>query len=380
MGFLQNAWTWVIASLATVTLILRSVLFKRLRLRNENAAELLRLVREGGKAWVMEEELTEDPVPRVFTSLCWVNWTPFYLRVEERILRAGFSGTDTVIALLAFRFRYKSLIEAIRKPKIETDIPVSMVQERWPQKIGQLDIPEEEPSLYCGRELIRLLNRDIEAIKNGEMLKTGALLYGPPGNGKSYLGRYLALKHRLPIYIMALSPKVTNQNLIQMFSRLKGPAVLIMEDFDGYFDNRTPLNKEAEFTFDAFLNVLDGTYASMKGMVVLMTANNIDKVDVALKYRPSRFRYVRELTAPSVEICEEILGSNAHAFEGCSLDILLFVKDLLAQGLTLAQAKREIQNMKQSIEHAESELQKRKNAEKEKKDEEAKNQPVKAAS
>ena len=142
--------------------------------------------------------------------------------------------------------------------------------------------------------------------------------------------RYFACKYKLPIYLVSFSPTMDNHEVIKMFSYLEGPALVLMEDFDGYFKGRECQLQEPRFTFDAVLNVLDGTYASMEGIVLIMTCNNLDDVDPALKNRPGRLRYVIEIPNPSRSIRRKIFAGCMDAAPDnnrYSLDQLLFLRD-----------------------------------------------------
>jgi len=88
-------------------------------------------------------------------------------------------------------------------------------------------------------------------------------------------------------------------------------------------------SENIKFTFDVFLSSLDGVYNEYKEMVFFMTVNDIDMVSNALKNRPSRFKYVREFTNPSIELRTEILGDYelAESVGDVSLDQLFKIKD-----------------------------------------------------
>jgi hypothetical protein len=62
-----------------------------------------------------------------------------------------------------------------------------------------------------------------------------------------------------------------------------------------------------------------------------MTCNNIDRIDVSIKDRPSRMKFVREVTGPSYQKRLEILeGHNelAELTEGMTTDKVFFAKSL----------------------------------------------------
>ena len=163
---------------------------------------------------------------------------------------------------------------------------------------------------------------------SGERRKTGVIFHGDPGNGKSYFVRYLALKYKLPVYIVSFIPKMTNHSLIRMFSRVRGPGIVLFEDFDSYFEGRKCLMKDAEFTFDSILNVLDGMYSNPKGIIFFLTANDVRKLDPSIRERPSRFQFVRHIGPPSHEMIMRIFNDTDHEeLIGRSLDEILSLRD-----------------------------------------------------
>ena len=91
-------------------------------------------------------------------------------------------------------------------------------------------------------------------------------------------------------------------------------------------------NDKVNFTFDVILSVLDGVYNEYNQVLFVMTCNDIDKIDDSLKNRPSRFKYVREITGPSFAKRLEILNGNiemAELTEGLTTDKIFLAKDLL---------------------------------------------------
>lgn len=89
-------------------------------------------------------------------------------------------------------------------------------------------------------------------------------------------------------------------------------------------------NDKIRFTFDSILNNLDGVHNDYRECVFMMTANDISKVDVALKTRPSRFKFVREFLNPDISVRERILGNDSEILkmtEGMNLDAVFSLCD-----------------------------------------------------
>lgn len=331
----RSIWIWLVASVVGMFAVVKALAFRSVRIDLEMAATLYELIQEKNRTFILTEEIGKRRLPTIYDALCW--WGgglfPFRLRIEERMLRAGMASTDSVTTITALRWRIKPLLAQIVLPEESNDVNVYLLQSWDANLIGTIvatdDNVEEpliDPVVYAA------LERDVAAVAKGERKKTGALLYGPPGNGKSFLSRYLALKYKLPIYIVSFRPDNDNHDIIRMFSHLKGPALIVMEDFDGYFHKRESQMEKAGYTFDAILNVLDGTYATMEGLVVVMTVNDIDNVDPALKHRPGRLRHVIEIPNPSHPVYQRVFDAEnpmpAGVVEGeRSLDELLALRE-----------------------------------------------------
>jgi SpoVK/Ycf46/Vps4 family AAA+-type ATPase len=183
---------------------------------------------------------------------------------------------------------------------------------------------EPNPKIYLDPEIYQDVETDIIKVIRGEKRKIGCLLHGSPGNGKTQFVRYLARKYSLPIYVVYLSPDYSNLDISLMFASIPKKCIVLLEDFDNYFNGRTCAmkNDSVKFTFDSIINALDGIHNDYKGVVFVMTANDIEKIDDSLKKRPSRFKYVRKFDVPSTEIRFKILGDTTlvEKTQGLSLD------------------------------------------------------------
>jgi ATP-dependent 26S proteasome regulatory subunit len=93
-------------------------------------------------------------------------------------------------------------------------------------------------------------------------------------------------------------------------------------------------NNEVKFTFDSLLSVLDGVYNEYNQVVFFMTCNDIDKIDASIKDRPSRMKFVTEITGPNYENRLDILDGDielAEMTENMTTDRVFFVKSLTAK-------------------------------------------------
>ena len=349
MAILQSAWLWISGSIVSIFVLMRGIILFNIRLRGRDATILYEMLKERGKVFDFEEELGEDTLPKIYSTACSLERILFFFKIEERMLKAGFSGTDSVATVTLARWNRKRLVEMIRVAKPEkNEIGVYILQPWDSLKIGTIKI-DKIPELFMEHHEYDSIEAEVQKVIDGDVSKTGIILYGPPGNGKSFFIRYLALKYRLPIYIVSLMSETDNHSLIRMFGYMKGPAIVLFEDFDNYFDKRKSLLNKPKFTFDTILNVIDGVFSTPHGIVFAMTANDLNKVDYALKSRPSRFRFVRRIAEPTIPVRKRIftslneLASEAvRLTEGYSLDMLLFVRSRIEQGVSLGDSLEEV--------------------------------------
>lgn len=113
----------------------------------------------------------------------------------------------------------------------------------------------------------------------------GASLFGGPGGGKSSFIRAAGQEFDLPIDIYDLTT-MDNEELVKFwgYSLNKSPCMVVFEDIDRIFDKdkniKTAQNK-SPLTLDCLLNCINGVQPA-DGILVMVTANDISKVDPAL--------------------------------------------------------------------------------------------------
>lgn len=123
--------------------------------------------------------------------------------------------------------------------------------------------------------------------------RRGYLFYGPPGTGKSSLSLAIAGEFGLDLYEVKIPSVATDADLEQMFQDIPPRCVVLLEDIDAVWTDRSITSKPAQegqpmqnCTLSGLLNVLDGV-GSQEGRIVIMTTNRPEALDSALT-RPGR--------------------------------------------------------------------------------------------
>lgn len=197
-------------------------------------------------------------------------------------------------------------IEPINNNNIEKFIILEKPDITW-SEIGGNEKPIREL-----REVVELPLKKPELFKKiGIHPPKGVLLYGPPGCGKTLLGKAVARSTD------ACFIEVVASELVQKFigegaklvkelfktAKEKAPAIIFIDEIDALasfrMDVGTSGEREVQRTFMQFLAELDG-FEALGNVKVIGATNRIDIIDSAL-LRPGRFDRLIEVGEPKLK-------------------------------------------------------------------------------
>ncbi len=158
------------------------------------------------------------------------------------------------------------------------------------------DIPSERvqstSNIFLPDDLMSSIIRDIDAFMDlkiqydeiGFTHKKTFLLKGKPGMGKSSIAKSIAHRYKRRLYMLNLGNKTMNEDdLIELFRKIKENSVLVLEDIDAFFTGRKSGSEcTTGISFSTLLNLLDGNLSTGNGLLVFITANNAEYLDHAL--------------------------------------------------------------------------------------------------
>ena len=140
---------------------------------------------------------------------------------------------------------------------------------------GEMNLPKK---VFTTKKDDLFIKRVLHSYNNDTKNTTGILLTGDKGSGKTVTAKVIAQKANLPIVVIHFETLLTELN--DFFKSFDDPVCILFDEVDKNFATRD------------LLTFLDGIQKTAKKLVV-MTANDINRIDEFLKNRCSRIRYYR---------------------------------------------------------------------------------------
>ena len=144
------------------------------------------------------------------------------------------------------------------------------------------------------------LNKKDFYFKKGLTYKTGILMYGLPGTGKTSLIRSIAGEFDLDIYLIKSIADLEKALYVESSENEK-TRIIVIEEIDNYSVNRENQEEKdgndmgkllAEINLGELLQQLDGIIQA-DNVIIIGTTNHIERIDKAL-LRPGRFDHLIE--------------------------------------------------------------------------------------
>ncbi|KAK6846322.1 BCS1 N terminal-domain-containing protein [Apiospora arundinis] len=167
---------------------------------------------------------------------------------------------------------------------------VPLGEARWKRPLDSVVLAEglKESIVDDVKDFIR---RREWYVDRGIPYRRGYLLFGPPGTGKTSFINALAGELDYNVAMVNLSEVgVTDDKLAFLLSKVPERTIILLEDVDSAFVNRTKRASDgysgATVTYSGLLNALDGLMAG-EDRIAFLTTNHIELLDPAL-IRPGR--------------------------------------------------------------------------------------------
>lgn len=176
--------------------------------------------------------------------------------------------------------------------------------------------------------LAPLRNPQLRALY-GKSLRGGLLLYGPPGCGKTFIGRAIAGELGAGFITLSIVDVLnmwignSEKNLHNIFSsaRRHAPCVIFLDEVDALGHKRSQMTSSAMRTLvNQLLAELDGMDGDNDGVFVLAATNAPWDVDPALR-RPGRFDRMLLVLPPDAAAREVILRYHLRKRPVAGIDL-----------------------------------------------------------
>lgn len=178
------------------------------------------------------------------------------------------------------------------------------------------------------RRLLAAGSEIVVAQEGKKQARNGVLLYGEPGNGKTFFAEALAGELKLPLISVSNSDLAsrfinnTTENVSKLFAdaRAQAPCVLFIDEIDSLISSREDSGGNGYEEGPRITNALLTELVDMRShKVVIMAATNfLDKLDGAA-IREGRFDFKVEVPPPDKAARVGLIKASMRDFSGVTL-------------------------------------------------------------
>lgn len=198
-----------------------------------------------------------------------------------------------------------------------TTAPIQAERVLTPAAVTWQDVAGLEATKAALREAVEIPLAHPELMSEYRVRPTkGVLLFGPPGCGKTFLGKVVANEAKAA-FLHVKGPELlrsavgqTEEQLRDMFIRAReqAPCVLFFDEIDAVAGARGTKEASSTQILTQLLTEMDGM-EELKGVVVIAATNRPDTLDAAL-LRPGRFDRILYVPPPDVEARQALLAKE----------------------------------------------------------------------
>lgn len=198
-----------------------------------------------------------------------------------------------------YEFPYHEEVDISTSDVKEEVMPSQLTESLTHSRFKQYKNPNVGLNKIAGmRELKALLTTDIieplnnkdTYIKYGIKPLNGILFYGPPGCGKTFIGKQLAAElgytffEIKPSDLASIYVHGTQEKIGKLFTEasLKAPSVIFIDEVDAIMPSRDSANMGQHYSSEVNEFLAQLTECSEKGILTIMATNRPDAIDSAI--------------------------------------------------------------------------------------------------